>query len=106
MATLSSDAFDREALRVVVAGVLWNAANYPLRAQRYLLGTDTAPLTAKVVDAVIAHLSEHDRQVKAGAWDEGYWRGINGHTGPSNPHRDSGQTASVTNTSIEQAGVE
>lgn len=24
----------------------------------------------------------------ASAWDQGYWQGINGHTGPGNPYRD------------------
>lgn len=28
---------------------------------------------------------------RATAWDEGYWRGINGHTGPGNPYRASGE---------------
>lgn len=29
-------------------------------------------------------------EAKAEAWDEGYWQGINGHTGPGNPYRDCG----------------
>lgn len=31
-------------------------------------------------------LEAHDREVKAQAWQEGYWLGINGHTGPGNPY--------------------
>lgn len=31
-------------------------------------------------------LAEHDQQVAAQAWDEGYWQGINGYTGPGNPY--------------------
>ena len=34
-------------------------------------------------------LAEHNRQVAEQAWDEGYWQGINGHTGPGNPYRDN-----------------
>lgn len=30
------------------------------------------------------------REAKAEAWGEGYWQGINGHTGPGNPYRDCG----------------
>ena len=30
------------------------------------------------------------REAKAEAWGEGYWHGINGHTGPGNPYRDCG----------------
>lgn len=29
-----------------------------------------------------------DDETAAKAWDEGYWQGINGHTGPGNPYRD------------------
>ena len=48
-------------------------------------------------------LAEHNRKVKARAWDEGYWQGINGHTGAGNPYRDSGATPPA---SIEQEGAE
>lgn len=27
-------------------------------------------------------------QVKAEVWDEGYWQGINRHTGPGNPYKE------------------
>ena len=29
---------------------------------------------------------------EARAWDEGYWQGINGHTGPGNPYRTDEST--------------
>lgn len=31
-------------------------------------------------------------EVKAEAWEEGYWQGINGHTGPGNPYREPNAT--------------
>lgn len=45
---------DREALRLAVGAVLFNASNYPQAVQARLLGQDTRPLTEKVVDAVLA----------------------------------------------------
>lgn len=45
---------EREALRIAIGAVLFNTSNYPERAQRYLLGTDTGPLNAKLTDAVQA----------------------------------------------------
>ena len=47
----------REAVRLAVQEVLFNASNYPPRAQALILGTDTAPLTAKVTDAIVALLA-------------------------------------------------
>lgn len=45
---------DREALDIAVSSVLWNASNYPRRAQPGILGGDILPLCDKVTDAVIA----------------------------------------------------
>lgn len=42
------------------------------------------------LDALESVLAKRDAEVAAKAWDEGYWQGINGHTGPGNPYRDSG----------------
>jgi hypothetical protein len=44
----------REAVAIVVQGVLWNAANYPEAVQPRILGQDITGLTAKVVDALAA----------------------------------------------------
>lgn len=33
---------------------------------------------------------------RAVAWDEGYWLGINGHTGPGNPYREGNHTESAS----------
>ena len=32
--------------------------------------------------------AEQVASIKAEAWDQGYWDGINGHTGPGNPYRE------------------
>lgn len=32
-------------------------------------------------------LAEVERAAAEKAWDEGYWQGINGYTGPGNPYR-------------------
>ena len=47
----------REALRLEVQTVLFNASNYPPKVQMSILGTDTGPLTAKVTDAILALLA-------------------------------------------------
>ena len=47
----------REALRLEVQTVLFNASNYPPKVQMSILGTDTGPLTAKVTDAIVALLA-------------------------------------------------
>lgn len=40
-------------------------------------------------------LAELERRIAERAWEEGYWQGINGHTGPGNPY----QTPSTTDRS-------
>ena len=47
----------REAVRLEVGAVLFNASNYPRKVQARILGTDTGPLTAKVTDAILALLA-------------------------------------------------
>ena len=47
----------REAVRLEVEAVLFNASNYPRKVQARILGTDTGPLTAKVTDAILALLA-------------------------------------------------
>ena len=47
---------DREAVETVVGRVLWNAANFPERAQPGMLGANIMPLTNLVTDAVMAVL--------------------------------------------------
>ncbi|WP_404474811.1 hypothetical protein [Microbacterium aerolatum] len=66
--------------------------------ERMALRQDKRPAAPKVtmsyraVEALVGidrdrALAEHDRQVAERAWDEGYWLGINGHTGPGNPYK-------------------
>ena len=43
----------REALRVAIGSVTSNASNFPEKVQARLLGQDMAPLTEKLVDAVV-----------------------------------------------------
>lgn len=45
---------DRAALRKAVQPVLWNASNYPRKAQPHILGQDITPLVDQVTDAVFA----------------------------------------------------
>lgn len=45
---------------------------------------------ANIIHAILPDLATRDAEIAAKAWDEGYWQGINGHTGPGNPYRDSG----------------
>lgn len=45
---------EREALRLAVQGVLWNASNYPERVQPHLLVRDVRPLTESVMAAILA----------------------------------------------------
>ena len=47
-------------------------------------------LANRLANALEAATRERDAVVAAKVWDEGYWQGINGHTGPGNPYRDSG----------------
>lgn len=58
---------------------IWKAWHYRFNFESY---EDSA-------ERFDAWLAEHDAEVAAKAWDEGYWQGINGHTGPGNPYRDS-----------------
>lgn len=44
---------EREALRIAVGRVLFNASNFPEKVQTRLLGQDMAPLNAKLLDAVL-----------------------------------------------------
>lgn len=55
-ATLDDVTATEHAVRAAVQSVLWNASNYPERAQSRMAGADIAPLTAKVTDAVLAVL--------------------------------------------------
>ena len=52
-------------------------------------GPDAEPwiydMHTESADAVLAVLDLD--QARAVAWDEGYWLGINGYTGPGNPYR-------------------
>lgn len=45
---------EREALRIAVGRVLFNASNFPARVQTRLLGQDMAPLNEKLTAAVLA----------------------------------------------------
>lgn len=47
-------ASDTDALQRAIGGVLFNTSNYPERARRYIMGTSTAPLNAKLVEAILA----------------------------------------------------
>ena len=40
------------------------------------------------IAAILPLLAEARQQGAREGWDEGYWQGINGHTGPDNPYRD------------------
>lgn len=44
-----------------------------------------------------AWLAKVVADAKAEAWDEGYWLGINGHTGPGNPYRERNSVAATPN---------
>lgn len=48
------------------------------------IGASDQELTA----AILPLLAEARQQGAREGWDEGYWQGINGHTGPDNPYRD------------------
>lgn len=48
------DHTEREALRIAVGRVLFNASNFPERVQARLLGQDMAPLNEKLTVAVLA----------------------------------------------------
>ncbi|MDM8084728.1 hypothetical protein QUV83_08135 [Cellulomonas cellasea] len=64
---------DREALSTVVGSVLCSVTNYPDAIQVQLLGQSIAPLTAKVVDAVLAFLATQPTpssvDADASSWD-------------------------------------
>jgi len=50
---------------------------------------DQGDIDLEVVESEMrAQFDRWLEQVKQEAWDEGYWQGINGHTGPGNPYRD------------------
>ena len=61
---------DREAVETVVGRVLWNAANFPERAQPGMLGANIMPLTNLVTDAVMAVLRPL-ADVQAEGWECG-----------------------------------
>lgn len=48
---------DRDAIRVAIGGVLFNAMNFPKCAIPYLLGQDMQPLNDKITDAVLDALT-------------------------------------------------
>lgn len=55
---VEASVLSREDIRRAVAPILWNTSNYPRRAQPYILGQDIAPLTDRVINAVVARLDE------------------------------------------------
>ena len=81
---------DREAVETVVGRVLWNAANFPERAQPGMLGANIMPLTNLVTDAVMAVLRPV-ADAQAEAWDEGHNQAVVSIVWPkkytSNPYR-------------------
>ena len=59
---------ERDGLRRAIQGVLWNALNYPAKVVPLMLGQDVGPLTARVADAVIAHLDARPVAGTATQW--------------------------------------
>lgn len=78
------------------------AAGYWLATEEAKVGTWWSPparkgnLRARYINKIDAAVATSPADaleaVKAAAWDEGYWLGINGHTGPGNPYRRGTET--------------